>query len=227
MGDVEQLRFAQLLKRVFGTRAVNPGRILTPAVSPTADVQDVYQPENRNNRGEALWGAGLTPMNVGLANMGLFTISNPANSNRITVIKKVTVSLLVPPSTAQALGTAGFFIGNPSVGSAGGISVNSRDSRRSNFNAPLSTIYTTQTVGTINLQTQATLSIWGFELDPTTVTTNSLYVHRDELDIVLFANVRCELGFRTQVLPSTAWNYTIFVEGYERTIDPNELTAVA
>ncbi len=228
MGDVEQLRFAQLLKRVFGTRAQNPGRILTPAVSPTAEVQDFYQPENRSNRGEALWGAGLTPLAMAVANGTSFNITNPANSNRITVIKKVTVSCLVPTATVQAAGTAAFFIQNIAPGVTTGVSVNSRDSRRTNFNSPLTTQYSqNNAVGTSNLQTLAVLSIWGFELDTTADATKFLYVHRDELDIVLLPNSQIYMGFRNQVAPASTWNYTLFVEGYERTIDPNELTFVA
>ncbi len=229
MGDAEQLRFAQLLKRVFGTRAQNPGRVLTPAVSPTADVQDGYQPENRSNRGEGLWGAGLTPFNVNtVGNTEALLIINPVGSNKVTVVKKLTVSCLIPTATVQPAGTAAFFISNPTTTAVGaGVSTNSRDSRRNNFNAPLSTQYSTALLSPINLQTQAVSSIWAFELDTSAVATQGLYVHRDEIDVVLLPGSHIVIGFIVSGFPTAAWKYTLFCEGYERTIDPNELTFVA
>ncbi len=227
MGDVEQLRFAQLLKRVFGTRAVNPGRILTPAVSPTTEVQDLYQPENRASRGEGLWGAMLATLPNTVANYSTLVVSNPAGSNKVTVLKKLTLSMLVPTSTVQPA-SMGFFVSTPGTPAQGGGSVNSRDSRRSSLfqNMPLATTYITITQGVNTLDFFAAVSLWGF-LIPTVAANNSLYVHRDEMDIVLLPNSNVNIGVRLTTLPTATWTYMVAVEGYERTIDPNELNAVA
>ncbi len=228
MGDVEQLRFAQLLKRVFGTRAVNPGRILTPAVSPTTEVQDFYQPENRASRGEGLWGAVLASLSNTVASFSTMSLSNPANSNKVTVLKKVTVSMLVPTATVQPASMA-FMLSVPQTPSQGGVVVNSRDSRRSSLfqiGPPLSTTYITSTQGVNTLDTFAAVSVWGF-LIPTVATNSTLYVHRDEVDYVLLPNTNVNIGIRLSTLPTATWTYMVAVEGYERTIDLNELNPVA
>ncbi len=221
MGDVEQLRFAQLLKRLFGTRARDPGRNLSPLVAPTTDLQDFYQPENRANRGEKLFTVFATLTNLAATNFGVALLTNPVASGRIGVVKRVTWSGIAPTTTTQP-GVTFLAISDPLALGAFGVPGVLKDSR-----------YGVGAQGTLGFGS-ATTSVQPLNINSTYkvqfllgAATTSFFHQVDNLDIVLSQGFHFNFHFTSDTLPAVTYTWNIQVEGYERTIDPNELNPVA
>ncbi len=221
MSVLEQHRYTEMVKRLFNQKPSLPVA-LTQAVSPTVDVQDAYRPEQRALRGERLWGCCLE-LTTALAATNDLILVNPGSSLRIAVISDVTVSLLVPTSTVQAVDSGAFFVSRPVAEGSVGAGVSGKDTRNL---LTQSTQFTTRTGGTTNIQTKATNSVWGFKL-PTETTARQLIVQKNDMEVVLFPGFTCDIGFYVSAFPTTAWLYLVSVEGFERPFEGGETTQVA
>jgi hypothetical protein len=226
LADITQLRYAQLLKRVFGIKTVDPGRVVAPVIAAGYELQDTYKPESRLDRGEKLWGGGIIATNnvAGFQNVGL---TNLPGSGKLTVVRRMTISFTLP-TTATQPGNAFFAILAPTVGNAGALSqaCTLKDARyiasAGGVNISSTQVYSFGNSGAGAIPLVNTLYATALTFGAAVGTTPFQLVI-DNLEIVLSPNTQlvCELG--ASVLPTATWTWLLWCEGHERIADPNEL----
>lgn len=225
MGQVTQTRFSSLLKRVMALKAVDPGQAVGPFIQPCTDVQDFDQPENRAIRGERLWGAGMQTSNVA-ANFSQINLINPVGSGKLLVLRRCTWAFNTPTAANQP-GVVFIAIGFPTAITTqtitGGAQVKARDSRMI-IPGALGSLGTsgfgTQTTGTLS-------SFWGsatyYETVPMAAAAFYLRIQVDRLETVLSPGFYIGINFASDTLPVATLNWGVHCEGYERTLDPQEV----
>ncbi len=227
MAQVTQLRFATALKQILGLRVSDPGRVVAPTIAPTLEVQDVYRPEARLSRGERSFGIGVNLTNAsGVNGFAFAQVYQVAGSNRLTVIKRVTLSLNLPTATV-APGNVFFGILRPDITGSGPFNPGvPKDSRVS---IGLSqTVLSTSLLAVTGQPSQAppnTTGVYVCLFFPGAATVPTIH-QVDNLDIVLFPSARTLFMFASDNnTAAPGYTYNVFCEGYERAIDPSELLA--
>jgi len=229
LADATQLRFANLLRRVFAIKGVDPGRTVSSNVSPTFDLSDPYHPEDRAQRGERLFGAGeqITVPLVG--NMSVPQLQNDVSRGLLVVLKTVLISGLHPGNVTQPINTAHAFVGaarsDTPLGAPANL-VNSKDGRGNTPGGARLTGGTRWANASLATVTRATLAdqsvrlqgVEGLPADP-----QGFAILWDELDIVLPPGFYVNFGLRISANPSADWFYAVTFEGYQRPIDPAEV----
>lgn len=221
MADITQLRFAQLLKRLFGVKTSDPGRALMPGVIATAEVNDTYQPENRASRGEKLFGVLNNLSNIAATSFGLNVFIMPSGTNRIAVIRRATLSVLLPTAANQP-GSLFFGARIPQPGSQSIlVQCQAKDARfniQSGGNTNLACGISNATAGILGW-TNSTLH--AVQLFPGAAAVPTIYVI-DNLDIPVPPGFQVTFALAADALPVATYTYTLCLEGYERALDPNE-----
>lgn len=226
MADVTQLRFAALLKQAFGLKTADPGRILGPVITPVISTVDAYVPEFRLSRGERMWGGGANPQNGVGANFSQFVVYNPPGSNRMGVIKRVTFSGAVPTAAAQP-GILSLYAFAPNTSATSGTARNLvfKDGRLPQNVAgqiPALQGLVGTGLGPSALDTLDQTCIWVQQVIAGAAAT-PFSVLVDQLDLVLPPGTRGAFALTADTNTVTAYSWNVFVEGYERVVDPNEL----
>jgi hypothetical protein len=224
LGDITQQRFQGALRRIFGIKTTDPARIMPPVVSPSADVLDPYQPENRCNRGERTWSLGTTFSNTA-ASFGIGQLFNPVGSGKLVVLKRAIVSWQAPTNAVQP-GNPCFFISQFFAVSAGLVktaNILPQDARN-------------QVTGTLGITAG-----WNFQTSgiagptqmfsvylPCVAAAQPVQVYQfDQLGIVFTPGFGSFVGVVSDALATATYSYGVYLEGYERTADPAELIAPA
>jgi len=222
LADVTQLRFAQLLKRAFGVKAMDPGRVLSPIVTASHEIADTYQPENRASRGEKLFGMTNQYTNA-VGGFGIAVFVNPTGSGRIAVMKRVTWSLNLPTAATQP-GAIAFSIGIPQVAGATVplIFGQVKDSRFAILTGTVTAVASGLQTSTTGVSGFLNTTLYAVQVFPGAATVPT-YHQVDNLDIIVPPGWLNAILFRGDTLPTGTYTWTVCVEGYERTADPNEL----
>ncbi len=227
MAQVTQLRFATGLKQLLGLRTSDPGRVVAPTIAPTLEVQDFYRPEARLSRGERNFGIGVNVTNATGANFSNVVIYQIAGSNRLTVVKRVTLSLNLPTATV-APGNVYFGILRP-AGAALGSVQNPGVPKDSRVSVGLNqTVLSTNVFPNPGQPASAppnTTGVYVCLFFPGAATVPTIH-QVDNLDIVLFPGTQIVVAFGSDTnTVAPGYTYNVFCEGYERAIDPSELLA--
>lgn len=220
MGDITQQRFQGALRRIFGIKTTDPARLMPPVVSPSADVLDPYQPENRCNRGERTWGLGTTFQNTA-ASFGIGQLFNPVGSGKLVVLKRLIFSIAMPTAAVQP-GNPSFFLSTFFAVSAGLVKTV----------AILPTDQRMQVTGTLgitaglNLQTSGIAGptqMFSVFMQPSAAAQPLQVYQFDQLGVVITPGNGNFVGFVSDALATATYTYGVYMEGYERTADPAEL----
>jgi len=221
LADITQPRYSQLLKRVFGIKGANPGIVINPGIAATHDVADPYQPENRFLRGERSFGVVDTVTNTAATNFGYRVYTNPPNSNRVAVIRRITWSLNVPTAANQpgALVHAGVRFATASA-AAPTIFAIPKDTRVGliSANSLLATGLVSQLAGILG---PANSSVFTVQVFPGAA-AQPLIVQADNLDLVVSPGTGYPIVFASDALPVATYQWLVCVEGFERNLDPAE-----
>jgi hypothetical protein len=220
IADVLQLRFATLLKQLLALKVSDPGRTLSGDIVPTFDLQDPYRPEQREPRGERLFGMVAQFSNTN-ATFNWGTVST--SPNHLVVVKRLILSLNLPTSVVQP-GNVYFAITGPSTPPANNPVQFARlkDSRYiviTGGGQGWSQLNGTSG-GASALPSNA--SPLAFSLFPGAAAVPTLIVV-DNLDLVVFPNADVSFMLRSDTLATATYSWTLSLDCYERTIDPNEL----
>ncbi len=226
MAQVTQLRYATALKQLLGLRVSDPGRVVAAALAPTLEVQDTYRPETRLSRGERSFGIGINVTNATGANFSSTVLYQLQNSNRLTVLKRVTLSLNLPTATV-APGNVYFGILRPA--SSGFGAVNPATPKDARVSVGLSqTVLSTNifTVGGLTASAPPnTTGVYVCLFFPGAATVPTIH-QVDNLDIVITPGTQVTLQFASDTnTVAPGYSYNVFCEGYERALDPSELLA--
>jgi hypothetical protein len=222
LADVTALRFGSLLKRVFGIKAIDPGRFLVPTIQPVASPFDVtYAPEQRADRGERNFQGNALITNTSAVNFGGTEIPNPIASGRMIVVRRVRLDVLLPTSTNQP-GNVHF---DMLLGVVTQTPVNGANAKDCRFFTPGSPVgkglatlvnFTSGATTIVQLQTSTYAVLFpGAAATPTSLTF-------DNVDIVITPGFGLDMILRSDVLPAATYNYYLTVEGYERALEPGE-----
>lgn len=210
---------------MFAIKAADPGRVVSPVIQPGFDVADSYHPEDRLSRGERTFGWGFQ-MFSNAVSFGWYTLLNPANSGKIVVLRRLTISMAIPTAAVQP-GVVVFTLNGPrdSSGEATVAKFTYTDGRASlvaqQSTAGYNLNQTRNVVGAIN--SENILNIWGFEFQPGAAIVPNFVIQSPDLDVVLPPGSALRFGPIGTVLATAPWGYTSYVQGYERVADPNEL----
>ncbi len=228
MAQVTQLRFATALKQLLGLRVSDPGRVVAPTIAPTLEVQDVYRPEARLSRGERSFGIGINMTNATGAAFASCTLYQLANSNRLSVLKRVTLSLNLPTATV-APGNVYFGINRPILSPSALTVSNPATPKDARVSSGLS-----QSILSTNLLSQGglpatappnTTGVYVCLFFPGAATVPTIH-QVDNLDVVIVPGTQVTIQFGSDTnTVAPGYTYNVFCEGYERAIDPSELLA--
>jgi hypothetical protein len=222
LADVTALRFGSLLKRVFGIKAIDPGRFLVPTIQPVAPVTDLtYAPEERADRGERNFQGNAVLTNTSATSFGGTVIPNPAGSGRMIVVRRVRLDVLLPTATNQP-GNIHFDMLLAAVANTPVNGANGKDTRFFYGGTPVGKGLATLVnfVGGITTIVQLQTSTWAVLFAGAAATPTSLTF--DNVDIVITPGFELDLILRSDVLPAATYNYYLTVEGYERALEPGE-----
>jgi hypothetical protein len=219
--NVTQLRFAQLLKSALGLKTSDPGRVVSPLVSPMFPLVDAYQPEMRLRRGERLCSGAFSMQNTTTV-FQLLNLTMPVQGGRIFVWKRVTLSINVPTTTMQP-GVCYWGIRQPATNApVPTFQLNLKDSR---YAANASSAATGALVSTSNILSFGTFNataVYAEQLWPTTAVYN-LQRQVDLVDVVIAPGNSTYVAVGFDTVPTAAYNWSVSVEGYEYVPDPAEL----
>jgi hypothetical protein len=225
LAEITQLKFAQLLKRKLGLKAIDPGRVTAGTVQPIFELQDpAYAPENRADRGERLWTlSGGFSVSSGANGFNQVQVVSPVNG-RATVVKRMTVSAVIPTSTNQP-GLLALLAGMNMTQTPGTISTppRTKDSRAA-FPFSITTGYAIVPEAALGINTSINLSLWGMEIPPPAAATAYFSQIIDNLDIVLWPGTGAEFGIRGDTNAVAGWTWYFAIEGYEFTPDASEVS---
>lgn len=219
MADITQLRFAQLLKRTLGLKAIDPGQVIAHQLVGTYDIQDTYRPEHRADRGERLLSMGIQ-ISTTTTNCVLANLIAPAGG-RTFVLRRAWFNLNLPTATTQP-GQVYALIGGVNPATAPTQQAVSKDTRTPALS--LATGLNVQNFTTLGPAAVIVNSMWFQQLFPQAALTPTTIVV-DTLDVVLSPGNQVTVGLRADTFPTAGYNYNVFVEGYEYVPDVAELTA--
>jgi len=223
LADITQLRFGNLLKQTLGIKAGDSGRSVPSYIIPVNEVQDAYRPEFRAPRGERLWGMNRTQVTTANINFGACVLPNVVGSNKLIVVKRAWVSLLLPTAVQQP-GRTHFDIVLNVVGQTPANGANAKDGR---YYLPISGNAQKGVATLVGITSGTTtladfLGSFSIELFPGAAAVPTL-LQLDNLDLVLCPGTQAEFYLRSDVISTLTYNWLLTLEGYERTADQNEI----
>lgn len=223
MAEVTQSRYQQLLRRVFGIYATQRiADVIPPSISPSADVNDPYQPEMRSIRGERSFSMLYQATNTAAVNFSLGTLTNPVTNNRVLVVKRLTWHLNIPTAANQPGELyLGYVVTTLLTALSPAVQPAYKDGRviQAFGIRDLSLAVSTQGVGTSGL-TSAGLA-YAITLFPGAATVPFIHIN-DQVDVVVTPGSELQLTVRASVLPVATYTWNVTIEGFSRTLDPNE-----
>lgn len=226
MAEITNLKFAQLLKRKLGLKAIDPGRNTTPLVAPTYQLTDSYAPENRGDRGERLFSMfSGESVNSGANGFNMMQVICPT-AGRAAVIRRMTFAAQIPTSTNQPgnlLLLAGHnMTSNPQTIGSFALAKDSRAAYTNTLTTGNAVISNVAGATSALIQT----SSWGIWIAPQAAILSNFYQVVDNLDIVLWPGNGASFGIRGDTNAVAGWSYFVGVEGYEFTPDASEVSAI-
>jgi len=223
---VENLRFGRLIKNLFGVRAIDPGQLLAPDIQASFELGDPsYRPEERWSRGERLWSFSVcATVGSGVNASEAWQLSNPLGSNRLLVVKRVRFR---SNGTTSANQTGRAFAYVTLGAGTGGLTVYplTKDGRALLPSQQLVTASAFAQGGSHGQVPLTQVQVWTWSAEvPLLAAQTAFDIEEDQLDVVAPPNVPIVFGIDNTVAPTAGWTYSFRVEGYERVLEPNELT---
>lgn len=224
--DITQLRYQTLLKRLLGLKGGDSGgRLVSPEIAPSFEVNDQYQPEARYLRGERLYACAARTTNTNPSTFGTIALQNPFGSGKVWVVRRITWSLLMPTSVVFP-GVCFIALGRFSALAGGSVSNpnKAKDSRAAllfGVNADVGSCGLTTGFATGTNSAFENSSLFYESIQPGA--TAVPYVKTvDTLDLVLGPGSQLAAFLGSDSLLTAAFNWNLAVEGYERVLDGNE-----
>jgi len=224
LGDITHSRFQNLIKRTFALKVANPARFINDTITASHEVNDAYQPEQRYNRGERLFSTGRNLTNTAAVNFGFTVLSNNPGTGRMFAIKRVTLMGVAPTVVTQP-GQVWFgmqvAVPNEILQSVTG-DLKLKDSRNGNafgtFHCTDATAGITSLAGSLGNSVYLKQLILG-------AATGDLFHQVDNLDVVIYPGTSVNFRVQGDTLPAVTYTWSVFIEGFERSIDPSETLA--